>query len=79
MERIQRVRDFGELIRRARRARGFTQVDLAQRANISRTTLQLIEDGRGPSLNTAIKLLRILSFDLAVLSRESGSGSREVP
>jgi DNA-binding XRE family transcriptional regulator len=68
--RIHKARDFGALIRSARHARGFTQVGLAERANISRTALQLIEDGRSPSLTTAIKLLRILSLDLAVLSRE---------
>ena len=63
--------DFAALVRRTRRERGISQADLAERANISRSGLQKIEEGRGsPSLQTAIKLLRVLSLDIGALSRQ---------
>jgi transcriptional regulator with XRE-family HTH domain len=70
IERIRDPREFGALIRKARRARGFNQIELASRANISRSGLQKIEEGRGsPSIETAMRLLRTLSLDLGLVTR----------
>lgn len=71
IHRFRETADFAALVRRTRRERGFSQADLAERANISRSGLQKIEEGRGsPSLETAIKLLRVLSLDIGVLTRQ---------
>lgn len=43
---ISRLRDLGKLIAAARRARGFTQAELARRAGTSRPTVNRIESGR---------------------------------
>src|SRR4051794_16752743 len=42
---LEAVQLLGELIRISRRGRGWTQVELAERAGISRRTLQKIERG----------------------------------
>jgi transcriptional regulator with XRE-family HTH domain len=71
IQRFHETGDFAALVRRTRRERGFSQEELAERANISRSGLQKIEEGRGsPSLETAIKVLRVLSLDIGVVSRE---------
>ena len=41
-----RMRALGELIRAARRERGFTQTQLAERAGTSRPTINRIESGK---------------------------------
>ncbi|MEX2523739.1 MAG: helix-turn-helix transcriptional regulator [Gammaproteobacteria bacterium] len=41
-----RLRELGKLIAAARRARGFTQAELAERAGTSRPTVNRIESGR---------------------------------
>jgi len=65
------------LIKRERLARGLSQLQLAEHANLSRTAVQRIERGEGTfEVETALKLLHILSLDLAVLSR--GPQTREV-
>ena len=64
-------RELGALIRRARKARRLTQIELAAQANVSRSAVQRLEEGRGAAnLATAFKLLHILSLDLAVTSRQ---------
>ncbi len=71
IQKFHETADFAALIRRTRRERGFSQEELAERANISRSGLQKIEEGRSsPSLETAIKLLRVLSLDIGALSRQ---------
>lgn len=52
---------FGPLVRKWRRARNFTQVDLSSRSGISRATIAGIETGcskSDPELGTIIALLR---------------------
>lgn len=64
--------DLGMAIKRARRARDLTQVQLAEHANVSRGALQKLEQGRGTvTLPTILRLLRTLSLDLAVVSRRA--------
>ncbi len=65
-------RELGEALRRARRERGMTQIELAERANVARSAVQKLEGGGGTvNLDTVLKLLRTLSLDLEVVSRTS--------
>jgi len=42
----KRLETLGKLISAARRARGFTQTELAERANASRSTINRLESGK---------------------------------
>jgi transcriptional regulator with XRE-family HTH domain len=67
---IHTLADLGETIKRARREQGWSQIALAERANVARGALQKIEAGRGTvNLPTVLKILRTLSLDLTVTSR----------
>jgi transcriptional regulator with XRE-family HTH domain len=49
----------GEQLRKLREARGFTQTEAAEKADISRPTLMRAEKGENISMRTLIHLLRI--------------------
>ena len=51
---------LGLEVRRLRVARGLTQVDLAERANVSISTIRYLEAGRGSSLATLIRVAKVL-------------------
>ncbi|WP_431826373.1 helix-turn-helix domain-containing protein [Microbacterium algeriense] len=51
---------FGAQIRRARLYEDITQVELADRANISPVTLAKLETGQGSTLRTLIKEIKAL-------------------
>lgn len=73
MKKIFTPGELGTLVRRARKARRLTQIQLAAHANISRSAVQRLEEGRGAAnLATVFKLLHMLSLDLAVTSRRPG-------
>ncbi|WP_394199584.1 helix-turn-helix transcriptional regulator [Litoreibacter albidus] len=56
---------FGKLIRVARTERGMTAQDLADRANISRTTLYNIEKGApGPEIGTVFEVATLVGVKL---------------
>ena len=56
---------FGKLIRVARTERGMTAQDLANRANISRTTLYNIEKGApGPEIGTVFEVAALVGVKL---------------
>lgn len=64
------ARELGEAVKRARRERGMTQINLAEQANVARSAVQKLEAGRGTvNFDTVMKLLRTLSLDLEVASR----------
>ena len=53
----------GEAIRQAREAAGWTQVELAKRANIHRTYLNQLEHGRkSPSLDIFMQICEALKI-----------------
>lgn len=74
IERIFTSGELGEAVKRARRARAWSQIELAARANVARSAVQKLEAGRGTTtVDTALKLLNILSIDLALSPRTDGA------
>jgi transcriptional regulator with XRE-family HTH domain len=51
---------LGLEVRRVRIARGLTQDDVSQRANVSISTIRYLEAGRGSSLATLIRVAKVL-------------------
>ncbi len=52
--------ELGEQFRRMRIQLGFDQKELASKANVSLGALMNLENGRGSTLKTMIKILRVL-------------------
>lgn len=72
--RVFSVAELGRVIRQVRRGRRLTQIELAERANVARGAVQKLEEGRGTvNLTTVLKILRILSLDLTIATRESAN------
>jgi transcriptional regulator with XRE-family HTH domain len=72
--RVFDVAELGRVIRRVRRERRLTQIELAERANVARGAVQKLEEGRGTvNLTTVLKILRMLSLDLTITTRESAN------
>lgn len=71
-------RAFGESVSRLRRVQGWTQEDLAERANLHRSYLAAIETGiRNPSLDVIVKLAKGLEVPVAELfAPKPGGGPR---
>lgn len=49
----------GERLRALRAARGMSQQEAAERADLARSTVHEAEAGQNPTLNTLIRLLRV--------------------
>jgi len=61
---------FGEVIRRIRRARGWTIVKLAQRAGMNANYLGVLEQGgNDTSLTTIVELCDVLGTDIGEVMR----------
>lgn len=56
------VETIGAFIKHHRTAQQLTQSELANRANISRSTLSLLERGETVTLSTLIQVLRVLDL-----------------
>ncbi len=69
--------EIGSRIRRARKARGLTQVTLASRAGIARETLSQFESGTARDLGIAkvLKLLNEVGLELRLLDSHVPSGT----
>lgn len=66
---------FGKVVRQARLARGFSQERLAERAELDRTFISMIERGvRKPTLETAQRLAEALGVPLARMIEEAEKG-----
>lgn len=63
-----RLQEFGYTIRKARRARGLTQVELARSAGLSRTTMNQLENGVFPDIgvNKAQAILAALGLGFRI-------------
>jgi transcriptional regulator with XRE-family HTH domain len=59
----ERERQVGEQVRRLRLDRGLDQLELARRADLSPSTVQSLEAGRGSTLRTLVRVLRALGAD----------------
>jgi len=63
-------RQLGNLIRRARKRRGWSQSELAERVGIRQGTISLIETGNPATrVDTLLALLAALDLELQVASR----------
>jgi transcriptional regulator with XRE-family HTH domain len=51
-------RELGDLIKALRKQRGFSQKELAERLNISRTTIQNLELGKNFTVDTILKVMK---------------------
>lgn len=58
---------LGRHVCRLRRARGWTQKDLASRAGISKTSVEALEAGRAPALRTLRAIARALGLRVGAL------------
>ena len=59
------VPDYGEVIRRAREAKGWTQAALAQKLRVSESIVRKLEAGKmKPSIDLAKRLERVLRIKL---------------
>lgn len=54
--------EFGTRVRSARRQQGYTQAQLAERANVSVSALKRLESGTGSTLSTLISVVRALEM-----------------
>lgn len=71
-----RFADIGSTIREQRKAKGFTQAELAYLLHCSETYLSRIENGARPSLEILIAIAELLELDLnALFYLENEDGS----
>lgn len=63
---------LGAIVRTAREARSLAQVELAERAGVTRQWLVRLETGRlaNPTLQNILRVLHVLDLDLSVGERE---------
>jgi len=76
--RINSGADFGRAVREARRGRGWTQDELAQRANVGRMTVSRLERGVDVSYATAARCVSELGFVLVMAPKAAVVTAREV-
>lgn len=68
---------IGKIVREKRREKGFTQVETAQKAALSRSYIADIEKGRyAPSVKALTELAKCLGLDLNFLTRIDGNTSQ---
>ncbi len=51
-------RELGQLVRALRKQRSLSQTQLAEKLNVSRTTVQNLELGRNANIDTLLKVLK---------------------
>ncbi|MBO1268306.1 helix-turn-helix domain-containing protein [Arthrobacter cavernae] len=71
---MRSVREAGPLVRELREAKGWSQVELARRANVSRTFIIDLENGKA-TVETAkfMDVFQALGFEIAVRNMDSGA------
>jgi XRE family transcriptional regulator, fatty acid utilization regulator len=65
------MKPLGPRLKRLRRRRGLTQMELAQRAKITQGFLSAVETGRKPgvSVTVLVRLARVLKVELGELAQ----------
>ena len=68
-------KQIGTIIQRARKKRGWTQTQLAERAGLRQETISAIESGEKPSkLASILAVLAALDLEFRVGERSKGAG-----
>lgn len=68
-------KQIGTIIQRARKKRGWTQTQLAERAGLRQETISVIESGERPSkLASILAVLAALDLEFRVGERSKGAG-----
>jgi transcriptional regulator with XRE-family HTH domain len=57
---VEWEQQLGDAMRQLRISAGYGQMELAERANLSRSSIQALEQGRGTRLRTVLAVLRAL-------------------
>ena len=71
---IRSPKDFGQLIRHARKQAGMTQSQLAVRSGVWQETISKIENGHaGSKLETIFEILAALDLEITGQERSKGS------
>jgi len=70
------TKQIGTIIQRARKKRGLTQMDLAERAGLRQGTISLIETGDTPAkMASILAVLAALDLEFTIRSRSKGTTS----
>lgn len=68
---MKRIKEFGEGVRRLRKARGLTQLALAEKAGVHLNSISLIERGLiPPALDTICSIADALDVRVSELMKE---------
>jgi len=69
-------KQIGNLIRRARKNRGWSQTQLGDQAGLRQETISLIETGNPAArIDTLLAILAVLDLELRIASRSGSSAS----
>lgn len=69
-------RQIGNIVQRARKSRGWTQADLADRAGLRQATISQIESGDRPAkLASILAILAALDLEFTIGPRSKGDAS----
>lgn len=66
-----RAKGFGKTVQAARLDRGWSQDELASKANLSRPTVSRVERGEDPSMRTMRKLAAALSLSVEIVRTDA--------
>ena len=78
MQSLVTEKNFGYLLKDARKARGLTQGEAARAVGLDQTAISRIETGRHiMRLDTLFKLLAALDYELLLQPRQRGTDSRK--
>ncbi|MCJ7873236.1 helix-turn-helix domain-containing protein [Phaeobacter sp. J2-8] len=70
------ARQIGTLIQRARKAQGWTQKQLAERAGLRQATISSMESGEKPAkLDSLLAVLSALDLEFRIGARSKGDAS----
>jgi DNA-binding transcriptional regulator YiaG len=67
--RVKGSRHLGEALEQVRRGTGLTQAELAERLDVTRTTVIDMEKGRPAAIRRLVDWLSILGYDLVIVPR----------